>query len=209
MDCSPQTNQLAVGWSEFARKRHQPGTGHSYCLLNENAVVDMVREYWHLRTPGTGEKDVSRKVLVTVPAHAFHDYSDQGGPSLGDSLFRCGSVLLTEDMQVEAQVTRRQDGEDLFVETFVREGEPEIANYAQVVCYSAEALLENDGERTTDDDWEIVCVIASPVKDEPMTPLTLARNMLEKSGGTKGEYTAQQLAESIYYWSQRTIIKAE
>jgi hypothetical protein len=38
-----------------------------------------------------------------------------------------------------------------------------------------------------------------------MHPLAMARNQLEKPGGTKGEYTAQQYAEAIWFHSQKGI----
>jgi hypothetical protein len=34
-----------------------------------------------------------------------------------------------------------------------------------------------------------------------MMPLTMARNLLSKPGGTKATYSAEQLAESIYHWA--------
>ena len=42
-----------------------------------------------------------------------------------------------------------------------------------------------------------------------MPPVTMARNMLEKEGGTKSVYTAEEFAEAIYYWSQRIRIKEQ
>ena len=36
-----------------------------------------------------------------------------------------------------------------------------------------------------------------------MDPVTMARNFLEKPGGTFAPYTAQQFAEAIWFWSIR------
>jgi hypothetical protein len=36
-----------------------------------------------------------------------------------------------------------------------------------------------------------------------MDPLTMARNMLAKPGGTPCDYTAEQFAEAVWYWSRR------
>jgi len=55
--------------------------------------------------------------------------------------------------------------------------------------YHKDALLENGGERTTNCDWEVVAILASAIPNEPM-PLTMARNFLQKPGGTKSVYTA-------------------
>jgi hypothetical protein len=82
------------------------------------------------------------------------------------------------------------------------------AKRVDVVCYSAEALLENNGTRThLDCNWEIVCLLASTGEKEPMLPLAMARNYLEMPGGTKGEYTAKEFAEAIYYWSSKRGVK--
>ena len=75
--------------------------------------------------------------------------------------------------------------------------------FASVVLYTADTLLENGGKRSTDAEWEVVALIAGPVEVEPMDPLTMARNMLEKPGGTFCEYSAQEFAESIWYWAAR------
>ena len=73
--------------------------------------------------------------------------------------------------------------------------------HASVVLYSSATLLENGGVRSGDFDWEIVAVTAGPWEKEPMMPLTMARNLLSKPGGTKATYSAEQLAESIYHWA--------
>jgi hypothetical protein len=40
------------------------------------------------------------------------------------------------------------------------------------------------------------------LENEPMHPMTMARNMLEKSGGTKAEYTGQQFAVALWFWRE-------
>lgn len=192
----------SFGWSDFALKRHRPGSGCSYSILSNEEVLNLVEDNWHKRIPGNGETTLDRKVLVPVDP----------------KYFVCSSVLLTEQMKnawvnpIKAKVGRRQEGEDLRIThslskfwNFVQriKAKPEVAKFANIVCYSREALLENGGTVSTNCDWEIVALLASPVEKEPMHFLTMARNMLEKPGGTKGEYTAQELVESIYYWSQR------
>tara|TARA_Y100000034_G_scaffold89034_1_gene106995 strand:+ start:52 stop:666 length:615 start_codon:yes stop_codon:yes gene_type:complete len=200
-------NTPTIGWSDFAAKRHKPGTGFSYSTLHQIAVADLTSLCWDKREPGAGETGLDRKVVVPVPPDSFV----------------CTTALITEQMRnalvspLKAVVSCRQEGEDLFIGHELRrfwawlqriEVKPEPCNYAKVVCYSHAALLENGGTRTIQpdgsvDDWEIVCIIASPVENEPMPPLTMARNMLEKAGGTMGTYTSEEFAESVYYWSQR------
>ena len=113
-----------------------------------------------------------------------------------------GTSRVDESTALHAGFTRRQAHEEGYVEV-TAEGAREEARFASVVLYSADTLLENGGARTTDADWEVVALIAGPVEVEPMDPLTMARNMLEKPGGTWCAYTAGEFAESIWYWAAR------
>ena len=36
----------------------------------------------------------------------------------------------------------------------------------------------------------------------PMGPVTMMRNQLQLVGGTKGIYTSEEWAESVYFWQQ-------
>lgn len=185
---------LTLGWSDFAKRNHLRSSGHSYTSLSYAEVVERVLKNWSQAIPGTGETTLERKVLVPVDPQGF---------------FCPPRVPLVPGMQVQAEIRFRQEGEDPFVLTYVTEDEARrlqvfqevSAKQVNVVCYNAEALLENGGSRSTDCDWEIVCLLASSGESQPMEPLTMARNFLEKTGGTKSIYTAEQFAESIYYWS--------
>jgi hypothetical protein len=177
-----------VGWSQFALDRHKPGTGHTYTTLSNEDVVKLVRGHWELRRPGQGEVFNTRKIVVPVPAESF----------------RCTTVKIRDGMTLAAEVTRRQPHEDPFVQVVCPlNAEPEPVNFASVVLYHKDTLEENNGKRTTDCEWEIVCLLASPVEKEPMDYLTMARNMLGRPGGSKSTYTAEEFAASIYHWSQR------
>ena len=192
--CCPQCEKEkmpTVGVSNFARSRHKPKTGYTYFTGTENELIEEILENWSLRQPGFGRDNCDKVVVVPVSPKRF-----------------CGTIVkIDQTLDVESKVVQRQPQEDPYIETIaVRSAgfaiTPEPCTFAKVVLYSAEALLENNGERSGEDDWEVVCILAGTNENEPMTPLTLARNFLEKAGGTKCEYTAQQFAESIYYWSQ-------
>lgn len=187
-----------IDWSEFCRVRSLPGSGNSYTRLSHNQVINLVRNNWYRRRAGAGESGLDRKVLVPVPAEGF---------------FCPPRANLVVGMPVKAHVVTRQEGEDPYVETYVTPEDAEKfgavletpATYVDVVCYSAAALEENEGDRSSDTEFEIVAILARNEEIEPMSPLVMARNFLEKPGGTKSEYSAQEFAEAIYYWSQRGI----
>lgn len=192
-------NTPTLGWSNFARLNSTKAKGNSYSILSEAEVIRLVQEHWDRRKPGAGETDCSRKVLVPVPAEGF---------------FCTPVAKLVMGMPVQAEVVQRQEGEQPHVQHFLTPEDAlkfgalvEVrAEFVDIVCYSAEALLENDGERSTDCEWEIVCLLATRgYRLEPLAPLTMARNFLEKPGGTKSVYTAQQFAEAIWHWSQKGI----
>ena len=200
---------ITVGWSNFALKRHKPGAGYSYSNLVyggkqiRDEVCSLVMDNWKDAVPGDGETTLDRKVLVPVPPEGF---------------FCPDRARIVKGMTIQAEITTRQDGEDPYVETFVYEGIAVLnralivtpAVRVKIVCYSADALLENNGERTTVDDWEIVSLNCDDGKESPpMPPLTMARNMLEKPGGTKSEYTAQEFADAVWWHSTQKTLRVK
>lgn len=127
--------------------------------------------------------------------------------ALPSSGFCCDAVVGTRGSEAFATFTRRNPGEDGFAHVTTI-GTTEAAHYAAAVLYAKATLLENGGRRSTSADWEIVSLMTSPVSGQPppMDPLTIARNVLEKPGGTampvNGEL-ARQLAEAVIYHIQR------
>ncbi|MHA1950873.1 MAG: DUF3228 family protein [Candidatus Thorarchaeota archaeon] len=216
-----------LGWSEFALKRHRSpydergGTGNSWSTREPEAIVQDALENWDQRTPGAGETGLDRKVLVPItkgidlgwyvcPQLRLDDINNQGLTNAGV----LEEASKAKAMPVRGSICQRQEGEDYFTGNHIpfRMVDllnliPEFAKFVNVVCYSKDALLENDGERSTSADWEIVCLLCTPIENEPMSPLAMARNQLEKVGGTKGEYTAEEYAKAVYYWSQRIRIR--
>lgn len=179
-------SDLKLGWSDFAAGRHVPHGKHTWFEGTAEALLARVRSGWTARRPGAGRADLTQVVLVPV---------DPAG-------FVSSTVSVNADTVLHAVYDRRQAQEEGFVRV-TADGEREPAVHASVVMYSAETLQENDGQRSGDFDWEVVCLIAGVVAEEPMDPLTMARNMLEKPGGTYCAYTAEQYAESIWYWAAR------
>jgi hypothetical protein len=177
---------MSFAWSNFARERYLESCGHCWFSGSEKELLELVEKNWESRKPGFGRTDLEAVVVVAVNPAQFHS----------------STVLVDSTTDLHAEVVRRQENESEYI-SVTANSETEAVKYASVVLYSAETLLENGGQRSSNADWEIVCVIASSVEDEPMDPITMARNFLEKTGGTFCEYTAQQFAESIWFWSNR------
>jgi Protein of unknown function (DUF3228) len=196
-----EISRAFIGWSDFALKQHTPTSGNSWCVAPPDLVVQFVHDHWHERKPGKGEEGLDRKIVVPLPPYCH-------------CWFYSPFVELTPDLPVRAKITQRQDGEDFYVETYVRPSEcKNLLRYlpiksVSIVLYAADVLLENGGKRSTDCDWEIVCLLVSDQENELMTPLTMSRNYLEKPGGTFTNYSAKEFAEAIYYHSTKRGIRA-
>ncbi len=183
---------LKLGWSTFAADRHLPGGKHTWYEGTHEELLDLVRKGWPLRKPGAGREDLTQVVVVPVEAHRF----------VGNT------IQVDKNTVLQAHLDRRQKGEDAFIRVTAL-GPREKSAFASVVLYSAETLTENDGARSGDFDWEVVCLLAGAAETEPMDPLTMARNMLEKPGGTYAPYSAREFAEAIYFWSCRVTAHVE
>lgn len=187
----------SIGISKFYKLNNCPGSGNSYTLLGDEDLIAEVRRNWEHRKPGRGETGLDRKVVVPIPAGDFVE-----------TLFFTGFTRdLRLDTPVKAKVARRKgqpETEAPSIQTYIPAEYARKVGLVNVVCYSAAALLENDGVASPDaPDWEIVTIICSPVDNEFMSPMTMARNFLELPGGTKSIYTAKEFAEAAVYWSGR------
>jgi len=177
-------NGDSVDWSDFARGRHKPGTGYSYFQGSQAELLGLVQQNWEQRKPGVGRSNLDEVVIVPMPS----------------ARFLTTTVAVDDNRPVQAHNYRRRDNEEAYLRV-TSQGQPQPANFAQVVLYSKETLGKNE-ERSRASDWEIVTIIASPVENEPMDPVTMMRNMRGKSGGTQVNYTADQLLDSIDFWSK-------
>ena len=175
-----------LAWSDFARERYLAAGRHTWFDGDAAALIDLVRAHWPDRRPGAGRQDLDQVVVVPVPAARFHGTT----------------VLVDERTPLHARLDRRRPAEEPYID-ITANAAPEPVAHAAVVLYSAAALEQNDGRRSSDADWEVVCLLAAAVPEEPMDPVTMARNFLRQPGGTFAPYTAQQFAEAIDYWSRR------
>jgi len=179
---------MKIGWSVFAHDRHQKGTGYSYFDGTDDVLFQMIKDNWGLRTYGAGSTDIGKVCVV---------------PMLQKSVtgFYCPMVEIDKATDLSARVAKRREGEESHIR--VTGKGPDIeAKFVKVVLYSRQALLDELEKVSGDFDWEIVSIMASPVEDEPMHPLTMARNQLGKSGGSQRQYSSDEWARSVWYWSQ-------
>lgn len=176
--------------SPFARGRHLagPSTGLSYYAGTELSLVELINNSLDDEDPKPGYRD--GVVLVRVPAEGFFS----------------GLVRLQPGDSLQAEFKARREGEDPFVNVRALKA-PQPAGHVEIVLYS-HAVLAEDNEASDDDPeaWEVISVNAQPAPgDVPMDPMTMARNMLGLAGGTKAEFSAEQFAQSVLFWSQHVM----
>lgn len=182
---------MKIGWSKFALEQNKDNKKFRRAPA---MLPKLVAKYWKHREPGQGRKDLTQVVVVPIYEKDL------------SCLFSSSWAHINDAKRIVGKRVKRQPHEDAFID--IRgTGYPLKVQFAKVVLYSRATLLENDGEVSGDFDWEIVAILTGPWENEPMTPLTMARNFLKKPGGTFAPYTAQQFAESIYFWSQFIRVK--
>jgi hypothetical protein len=122
--------------------------------------------------------------------------------------FRSAVVELTEDSHLTANYAPRRPGEAPFIRVSAK-AKKQVAKHVSVVLYRHDVLQENN-EWETDAEWEIVAIKASTSdEEEPLHYYTMARNYLVMTGGTKGNFSADDFAKSIVYWNNHAMMTAK
>ncbi len=176
-----------VACGEFV-KRQTPDSGYSHYEGTWEHLEFLTELYmdisFHVRQ---GYRD--GVILVDLPEHNFYS----------------AIVELNEAVKLRANFAARRDGEAPFIRVSAK-AKKQPARRATVVLYRHDVLAENN-ERETDAEWEIVAIKARVTEEEePMDPYTMARNFLHLTGGTKGDFTAEQFAKSIIFWNSHCMI---
>lgn len=175
-----------VGVNEFVR-RQTPESRFSHFNGTWEELATIVERWMELGATRPGDRDGI--ILVILPPDRFQS----------------GVVEVTAETPLRATFEARRDGEAPFIQVVAVGGEKLAAKVVEVVLYRRDVLGK---EATTPDaDWEIISVNARPTLHvEPMTPMAMARNFLELPGGTRVEYTAEEFARAIIYWSQHAML---
>ena len=125
-----------------------------------------------------------------------------GSHSLTDQ-FICPFVKINENTMLVSSVVKRQIGEEAYIQTRAKTGTPLQAGRVEYILYRHNVLAEND-EQSTDAVWELISIHAIPegVDKLPMGPVTMMRNQLKLTGGTKAHYSPEEWAEAVRFWQK-------
>ena len=169
-----------IGINDFV-KRQTKESRFTYFDGTWEELAELTTENFINQQPGYRDG----VILISVPAERFYTK---------------GEYILGKEYK--AVYKPRRDGEEPYMQ-IINEDPKVPCNFVDVVLYRDDVLAEND-ENSTDCLWEIVSINGKvEAGKEPMHPITMARNFLEMKGGTKGDFTAEDFAKSIVYWSKR------
>jgi hypothetical protein len=181
-------NPYKIVVSNFALGRHFiGGLPYSFCSIRPEELLSRVNACFALRKLGY------REGVVLVP---ITNVSGILSPV----------VRITDENKhlLRAVFEPRREGEAPR-KKIVIDAPKSQARFVDVVLYHHDVLKEGNENSDLTADWEVVSINARLDEKEPMSVGAMARNMGGLAGGTKGEYTAKELVESINYWADKAM----
>lgn len=179
---------VRVGLTDFVR-RQTPQSRHSHFEGTWDELMGLVLAHWDAAKVSPHNSGVR---LVPMPEAIV-------------GRFYTGIIAVTAETPLKVEFEARVPGEDAFIQVTACGQGKQPAKRVEIILYSHETLAKDgDAPLGGESDFYIVSVNAyASVEDEPMSPMTMARNLLGLKGGTKPEvpYTAEEFARSILYWS--------
>ena len=174
-------------------KRQVKGSGKTYSkMLSFDKIAELGKENLNNGNFHEGYRD--GVVLIELKGDIVNQ-------------FICPLTKIDENSILNAKMVKRRDNEEPYIQIRALNGDSLKTDTLDLVLYRRDVLRETN-EQTTDADWEVIAVMAKP-KDikMPMGPVTMMRNQLQKSGGTKGEYESEKWAESVEFWQEYAILE--
>ena len=123
------------------------------------------------------------------------------------SHFTCPFVRITEETKLKATVVKRRPQEEPYIQMRALNGTPLKTGSVDLILYHHDVLKETN-EESTDADWELISFHAIPeeIDNMPMGPVTMMRNQLHLTGGTKAFYESEKWAQSVKFWQEYTAL---
>jgi len=112
-------------------------------------------------------------------------------------------IKIDKNTKLIAEYTKRRENEESYIKISAINGKTVKTNNVDLILYRQDVLKETN-ENETNKEWELISFHAIPdkIKNLPMGPVTMMRNQLELTGGTKGTYSSQKWAESVNFWQK-------
>lgn len=180
-----------IGINEFV-KRQTKDSPYGYYNGPFKNLIKLAKKHYNSSIRVQGSEGIPRVILIAVNPKNFYTSVVE--------------VSKKSNLNLITRLEHRRDNEEPYIKTVALGAKKRPAKFVNLVLYSHAALAENN-EQSTDCDWEIVSINASLIENEPMHPITMARNFLSKTGGTTANYTAKEFAEAIWYWKNKITVE--
>ena len=120
--------------------------------------------------------------------------------------FICPLVKITEGTKLKATVVKRRPQEEPYIQMRALNGSLLKTGSVDLILYHHDVLKETN-EESTDADFELISFHAIPdgIEKMPMGPITMMRNQLQLTGGTKAFYESEQWAQSVKFWQEYAV----
>ena len=117
--------------------------------------------------------------------------------------FVCPIIKINENTKLIAEYTKRRKDEEPYIKISALNGKTVKTGNVDLILYRRD-VLEETNENETNKEWELISFHAIPNEFDnlPMGPVTMMRNQLQLKGGTKGDYSSKNWAESINFWQK-------
>ncbi len=193
-----------MGVTEFVRRQTQESHHHHFNGSWEELTA-LVTAAWPERRISPNNPEVA---LVPMPTQQLHR-------------FFSSTIAITPDTPLQAHFAPRVEGEAPFVQIAVQHTEQNAeqnagqtrkmpARRVDVIVYSHAVLAVDDDAPDPQEALHYIVSINAyaSLQEEPMHPMTMARNLLGLKGGTRPQtpYTPEAFAEAIVFWSQHARI---
>jgi len=124
--------------------------------------------------------------------------------------FVCPFVKITSETKLVSRLIKRQCNEEPYIQTRALNGMLLQAGKVELILYSNKVLKENN-ENSTNAEWELISINSVPegVSHLPIGPVTMMRNQLNLNGGTKGNYSSDDWANSIRFYQRYIVLEPD
>ena len=182
--------EYTVGINDFV-KRQVENSGKTYSLLSFKEIAIHAEEQL---LNGYFKKGYRDGVLLIQVDNSLN------------KKFKCPFVKIDHNTQINAEFSQRRDDEEYYIRIKARNGRTLKTGKVELILYRKD-VLEETNEQSTNKNWELISFHAIPegIKKLPMGPVTMMRNQLQLEGGTKGQYSSKEWAESVYFWQNYAI----
>ena len=189
-------------------------------MMNERVAVN---EFVRRQTKESGKsfssqlsfEDIALHAEVQMSAGHFKEGYQEGVRLVAAEAeitkqFTCPFVKIDKATELSAKYVQRRPNENFYIQVRAKAGTLLNAGKVELILYRHDVLAEND-EQSTDAEWELISFHALPegINKMPMGPVTMMRNQLELSGGTKAIFSTDEWAHSVEFWQHYAALETE